>query len=82
MARKKTKKQKKQSELRTHQVKVTVSDSGLPVITSTKKAEISKNNATHLEQTQVSLLYRDLLKTLTVTLVVFFVLLFIFLYMR
>ena len=71
MARKKTKKQKKQSELRTQQVKVTVSDSGLPVITSTKKAEISKNNATHLEQTQVSLLYRDL-----------FVLLFIFLYMR
>ena len=82
MARKKTKQQKIQSEARKKQVTVFLNESGLPVVSPTKKPISQENRATKLSQSQVSLVYKDLLKTLIVTVVVFTVLLFIFVYLR
>ena len=82
MARKKTKKQKRVSDTRKHVAKVSLGENGMPVVTSSKRDVSKKNTTTKLDQTQVSLVYRDLLKTAVVTLVVFVVLLFIFVYMR
>lgn len=51
------------------------------IIASTKVAEIPKNTATQFSQSQVSLVYTDLLKTLIVSTLVFAVLLCIFVYL-
>lgn len=88
MARRKSKKQKKQTDARTRSANL-VKKSGsssysseeeinLPVLDTNSK----KSKTTVFSETQVKLLYKDLFKTLIVTLVVFIVLLSIFVYMR
>lgn len=71
MARHKTKKQKKVADLRVVTPKIE-----LPTVTK------AKNPTTVFSQSQVNLLYKDLVKTMIVTCVVAVVLLSIFLYMR
>ncbi|MBP7842687.1 hypothetical protein KA017_01650 [Candidatus Woesebacteria bacterium] len=71
MARVKTKKQKKVADLR-----VVAPQIELPTVTK------AKSPTTVFSQSQVNLLYRDLLKTFIVTSIVTVVLLSIFLYMR
>lgn len=82
MARRKTKKQKKQSDSRVKvaaQTTVSVSENREPVVLEQPKQKIK---TTIFTQSQVKLLYKDLLKTLVVTVLVFIVLLSIFIYMR
>ncbi|MCB9812929.1 MAG: hypothetical protein H6772_00845 [Pseudomonadales bacterium] len=78
MARKKTKKEKQKSEKRSmNTTMVSVSQTGelsLGMVES-KKVE---TKSTTFSQSQVSLLYKDLIKTLITTLIVFGVLVVIF----
>lgn len=82
MARKRTKKQKKAAEKRTNEAPVVGIDQVATVVLPKKTTPKTKNTATVLDQSQVSLLYKDLRKTLIISVIVFLVLLSIFLYMR
>ena len=79
MARYKTKKQKKKSDYRKPVAKETVA---APIKKTNNIAVSEKSKTSVFSQTQVNLLYKDLLKTVVVTVVVFTVLLSIFMYMR
>lgn len=77
MARYKTKKQKIKT---TQKVQVLETVSGTEP--KTQLLEPVKSQTTFFSQTQVKLLYKDLLKTFLVTMVVFIVLLSIIVFMR
>ena len=81
MARKKTKKQKRVADQKVVAPKIIVDESGAVSVVSEKKSK-SKIKSTVFTNSQVSLLYKDLLKTFLVTIIVFVVLLSIFAYMR
>lgn len=82
MARKKTKKQKIKSKANFSSAPiVNVSDTGL-VSLSLDDNQAKKTKATTFSQSQVSLLYKDLLKTLITTAIVFGVLIYIYLNVR
>jgi len=81
MARKKTKLQKKIADQRVITPTVLIDDSGAVSVIKLKESK-SKIKSTVFDDSQVSLLYKDLLKTFLVTVIVFSVLLFIFMYMR
>ena len=79
MARKKTKKQKIKAKNRySSNARVSVSEDGR-VSVSLNDAKINKIKATTFSQSQVSLLYKDLLKTLITTVIVFGVLILVYL---
>lgn len=81
MANKRTRKQKRQAEKRRKQESVVSLDrSGKAVVSLQEKK--SENKSTKMNKSQVSLVYKDLLKTAVVSLIVFILLLFIFVYMR
>lgn len=90
MARKRTKKQKKQTDqkLKSRNVSVALNESGMPEVVADSKKSVRKpvhkaqNKSTKMNKSQVSLIYKDLLKTAVVSLIVFILLLFIFVYMR
>lgn len=80
MARKKTKKQKKKADSRVNEISINLEEVVSDLLITSSKSK--KNKTTFFSESQVKLLYKDLLKTAVVTLVVFIVLLLIFVYMR
>ena len=82
MARRKTKKQKKQTDNKVNQNSINLEEVVLESISKDTSDKSKKIKTTIFSQSQVKLLYKDLLKTAVVTLVVFIVLLSIFMYMR
>jgi len=78
MARHKTKKQKKQSDIKTNSINL----EGVTLESEDTSNKSKKIKTTVFTKSQVKLLYKDLLKTAAVSLFVFIVLLSIFVYMR
>lgn len=81
MANKRTRKQKRQAEKRRKQASVVSLDKSEKAVVSLQEKK-SENKSTKMNKSQVSLVYKDLLKTAVVSLIVFILLLFIFVYMR
>jgi len=78
MARHKTKKQKKQSDIKTNSINL----EGVTLESEDTSNKSKKIKTTVFTKSQVKLLYKDLLKTAAFSLFVFIVLLSIFVYMR
>lgn len=84
MARKKTKSQKIKTAKKTKNTittNVVVSETGVVTIEA-KSTKESRIKSTPYSDSQVSLIYKDLLKTAITTLVVFSILISIFIYVR